>query len=150
MASFPKSKSIQDIRRTITFANLNKELSLEDKGALRQLINNQPELKTNPEVQKVNKNLITSYIDGLILDKQYKLAKQVIKAEQLKDSANPIWNRKYVYLAKEDFYYNYYETRTRPDTVAGMITNDFKWNGNAARCNEGTIDPKIHLKVQNN
>lgn len=149
IASFPKSKSIQDVRRTITMANLNKELSLQDKGALRQLINNQPDLKANAEVQKVNNNLVNTYIDELILDKQYKLAKQIIKSEQSKDSANPIWNRKYLYLAKEDFFYNYYETRTRPDTFAGMITNDFRWNGNTARCNEGTIGNEIQTKVQN-
>lgn len=146
---FPNSKGIKDIRRTITIANLNKELSLQDKGALRKLIASQADLKTNAEVQKVNKTLVTSYVDDLIKDKQYKIAKDVIKIEQAKDTANPIWNRQLIYLAKEDFYYNYYETRTRPDTVAGMITNDFKWNGNTARCNEGTVDNAIQLKVQN-
>jgi hypothetical protein len=149
VSSYPESKGIQDIRRTITIANLNKELSLEDKGALRTLINNQPDLKTNAEVEKVNKNLASTYIDELIRDKQYKLAKQTINAEQTKDSANPIWNRKYIYLAKEDFFYNYYETRTRPDTFAGTITNGYNWNGNTARCNPGDVDNNVQIKVQN-
>jgi hypothetical protein len=148
-ASFPKSKSIQDVRRTITIANLNKELSLQDKGALMQLIANQPDLKSNAEVQKVNKNLVPTYIDELIRDKQYKTAKQIIKTEQAKDSTNPIWTRKLIYLAKEDFFYNYYETRTRPDTFAGTISNGFTWNGNTARCNAGTVDNDVQTKVQN-
>jgi hypothetical protein len=149
MAQFPKSKPIFDMRKTITMNNLTKELSLKDQGAFRDLVNAQPEIQNLPEVQKAHKTNVDVYVEGLIRDKQYGLAKQVIKAELVKTPQNPEWNRKLLYLAKEDFYYNFYETRTRPDTVAGMITNNFTWKGDVSRCDEGKIDLEIHKKVEN-
>lgn len=149
MAQFPKSKPIFDMRKTITMNNLTKELSLKDQGAFRDLVNAQPEIQNLPEVQKADKTNVDVYVEGLIRDKQYGLAKQVIKAELVKTPQNPEWNRKLLYLAKEDFYYNFYETRTRPDTVAGMITNNFTWKGDVSRCDEGKIDLEIHKKVEN-
>lgn len=149
IGQFPKSKPILDMRKTITLNKLNKELSLKDQGALRDLIAAQPEIQNLPDVQKAYKTNVDTYTEGLIRDKQYGLAKQVIKAELAKSPQNAELNRKLLYLAKEDFYYNFYETRTRPDTVAGMITNQFVWKGDISRCDEGKIDQGIHKKVEN-
>ncbi len=148
MQLFPDSKSLKDMRRTITMAALEKDLKVTDKGALRELINAQEDLKGNAAVSKVYMDNLMGYIDGLIFNKHYMQAKKVIDDEKLRDPLNPVWADKYIYLAKEDFYFSFYETRIRPDTVAGMIINQFKWNGATTGCKAGDIDPKIHQKVE--
>lgn len=149
LMSHPKSKTIADMRKTITLGSLNKELSTIEKGSLRDLLIKQPELMGTPEVLKSYQKNTDAFAEELISDKQYALAKSIIRQELAKNPKNPEWTRKLVYLAKEDFYYNYYETRTRPDTVAGMISNHFEWKGDISRCNEGSVDDVIQRKVEN-
>ncbi|MCB0735619.1 MAG: CAP domain-containing protein, partial [Bacteroidetes bacterium] len=124
-----------------------KELNVADLGALYDMSRRKEGLKAKPteDFQKLSE----FYMDQLIRDKQYVKAKKLILEHKAIVADNPIWDLKLKYLAKEDFYWNYFETRVVDEEVAGMLVKGFEWNGDLLTCDAGTIKPELQQKVQN-
>ena len=79
--------------------------------------------KLPEDVEKI----VVAYMDALIKDKEYRMAKKVILKHIKAQPDNPVWANKLDYMAKEDFYNNYYMTRVREETVAGMKVGGYTW-----------------------
>lgn len=141
--AYPEEASLVDIENSLVTAFKDKDLKTKDLGALRRMMAN-----TDQFNDKYN-DVSASYIDKLIKEKQYRQAKSVIEVEIQREPESKLWTRKLVYLAKEDFYNNYYMTRIKEETVAGMKVNGFDWNGMVGECNAGTIEAEVHQKVEN-
>ncbi|MCB9262966.1 MAG: CAP domain-containing protein [Flavobacteriales bacterium] len=122
------------------------DLSTADQGALYAML-----VKANPNLSKMSdelKEVAEKYINSLVKDKEYVKAKPIINQLIKAQPDVTLWQDKLSYLAKEDFYYNYYMTRVMDETTAGILVKGYEWNGSVAGCNPGTIDPKIQQKVE--
>lgn len=141
-AQFPEAGSLNDLEGSLVTHYLDKDLETTDLGALRTMLTN------TGRIDEDYNRVTATYIDQLIKDKEYYKARGIIAAEMSRDPENKIWNRKQVYLAKEDFYNNYYNTRIKEETVAGMKVNGFDWNGKTYECDAGIVDEEVHQKVE--
>jgi hypothetical protein len=141
--SYPGEIALTDLENSLALNFKNKELGTKDLGALRRML-----INTNQQDEDYNK-LSSSYIDKLIKEKDYRLARIIIDYESIREPESKIWRRKKIYLAKDDFYNNYYMTRIKEETVAGMKVNGFEWNGKTYECDPGEIDDEIQQKVEN-
>ncbi len=143
--TFGQQQSLTALRQSLISKNSSKELSTSEQGALYSMMMKENDMSNlSEDVQKI----VETYIESLVRDKDYRTAKTVIVNHLKAQPDNPIWDRKRDYLAKEDFYHNYYMTRVKEEEVAGMTVGGFTWNGSKATCNPGDIDPKIQQKVE--
>ncbi|MGB1037634.1 MAG: CAP domain-containing protein, partial [Bacteroidia bacterium] len=53
------------------------------------------------------------------------------------------------FLAKEDFYQNYFLSRTQGKDIDGNAMTPYTWNGDRGSCDEGSIDLDVQNKVAN-
>jgi hypothetical protein len=140
---YGKSQEYSDLRNSLIAEFEGKELAVQDMGALYQL-----NLDNQAPFDEKFETLVSEYIDALIQNKQYVKARLIIYENSVKEPSNPLWNDKYLYLAKDDFYYSYYMTRVQEETVAGMKVNGFEWNGDLRMCKEGDISEEILEKLE--
>ncbi|MBI1305348.1 MAG: hypothetical protein GC181_01900 [Bacteroidetes bacterium] len=141
-----KDPELLSIQNSLISQNLKKELSLPDLQALYRMMK-----RANPDLSKPSEDFAKVsqyYVDQLIRDHQYILAKEIIKEHAKAEKDNKIWPEKLRVLAKEDFVHSYYETRIKEEEVAGMKVPGFQWNGDIYNCNEGEIDQKTQQKVE--
>lgn len=137
--------SLSNLRTSLISKNRDKKLTTSEQGALYSMLMHKADLSKLPEdVQKI----VVTYMESLVKDKEYRLAKKVILKHIKAQPDNPIWENKLDYMAKEDFYNNYYMTRVREEMVAGMKVGGYTWNGSKATCNPGEIDDDIQQKVE--
>ena len=66
-------------------------------------------------------------------------------AEQMAYAPNADHSERLRFIAKEDFYQNYYMTRTKGKDLDGNEIKPWTWNGDMSGCDEGSID----LDIQN-
>lgn len=146
MSEYGVDPEFTAIQNSLISQNLKKKLDTDDQGALYEMMfRKEPVLATMSE----DFQLITiNYIDALVRDKQYVRAKNVIKTHMNGQADNPVWDKKRIVLAKEDFFYSYYSTRVKDEEVAGMLIPGFEWNGDPLQCNEGVLKSDIQQKVE--
>lgn len=139
------NESWSNLRASLISKNKDKSLSTGEQGALYSLLTKNADFTNlGEDVEKV----VVNYMESLIKDGQYRIAKSVILKHIKAQPDNPEWESKLDFLAKEDFYNNYYMTRVREETVAGMKVGGFTWNGSKAQCNPGEIEDNIQQKVE--
>lgn len=138
----PEAEMFSTLEQSLADYYKGKTLESKDLGSLRSML-----INLNDYNEDYN-TIASTYIDQLVKAKNYRKAKSVIMFEAQREPESKVWERKKVYLAKEDFFYSYYETRIVEETVAGMQVNGFEWNGKTYECNEGTLDQDIQDKVE--
>jgi len=147
IALYGANAEFNAIQSSLISQNMKKELNRTDLGAMyTMMLRKEPNLTLLSDDFQV---LTVKYIDALVKDRYYTSAKKIILTHGLAQPDNPLWNKKLKVLAKEDFYYSYYETRIVEDTVAGMRIPGFEWNGNPLLCEEGTVSDEVQQKVAN-
>ncbi|MFT4521372.1 MAG: hypothetical protein ACI8ZN_000302 [Bacteroidia bacterium] len=135
------------LRSSLVSSFSDKTLNTNDQGALYNLmLANKKDLKKEDEPFE---KIAYAYIDALIKDREYIKAKAVVNRHFKAQPDNPVWNRKLIFIAKEDFYHNYYMTKVREEEVAGMRIPGFEWNGSTSGCEAGSTNPEINQKVEN-
>ncbi len=148
LEEFPKSKRLKEMRASLISKFSDKDLNTADVGAYTYLLEKEY-LATKNEV--LLESLVASaenYINRLIKEKNYVLAKRVINKYRDFAPFEPLWDNRLVYLAKQDFYHSYYMTRVMEHTVEGVTVPGYEWNGNPVRCTPGQPDIQIHKKVE--
>jgi hypothetical protein len=144
---YPKDPSWNQLQSSLIVKSFEKELDLADQGALYRMLLRNADFNAKKLSEEETLKCET-YIDGLVRAKEYIKAKKAIKTMKARQFDNPMWERKLVYLAKEEFYYDYFMTKVREETVAGMKIEGFEWNGSTVGCKPGKIDPNILQKVE--
>jgi hypothetical protein len=142
-ADYPDESALVDIENSLVVNFKGKDLSTADLGALRLMM-----INTEQQDEEYSK-ISSDYVNQLVKNKDYRDAKEIISYEMLREPESKVWPRKLIYLAKEDFYNNYYLSRVKEETVAGMKVNGFTWNGKTYECDPGTIEDDIQQKVEN-
>ena len=113
MEAMPEAWS-NGLRSSLISKNKDKKLETSEQGALYDVIDAQDadlsKLILDEDVQKI---VVALHGMPLIKDKEYRMAKKVILKHIKAQPDNPVWANKLDYMAKEDFYNNYYMTRVR-------------------------------------
>lgn len=148
IADFPEASDLAELRTSLIDQFGGKELTTADLGALNALLEQEVEVNNSADLLEQHHETTSLYIDRLIQDKQYGLAKKQIEKYEAKTPKDPVWQRKYLYLMKEDFYHSYYQTRIVEHEVAGMVVPGFEWNGDLRNCNPGQPDISVQQKVE--
>jgi len=144
-AIYGENEAWSGLRSSLISKNKDKKLETSEQGALYALLTKNADLANlDEDVEKI----VVNYVESLVKDNKYRTAKQVITNHLKAQPDNPVWESKMDYLAKEDFYKNYYMTRVREEMVAGMKVGGYTWNGSKARCDAGTIDDDVQQKVE--
>lgn len=137
--------SLANLRSSLISKNKDKKLETSEQGALYDLLMHESDMANlSEDVEKI----VVTYMEALVKDRDYRLAKTVILKHIKAQPDNPIWENKLDYMAREDFYNNYYMTRVREETVAGMKVGGYTWNGSKAGCKPGEIDHDVQQKVE--
>jgi tetratricopeptide (TPR) repeat protein len=144
-ALYGENASFSNLRSSMVSKNQGKELITSEQGALYDMLMKQTDMSNLPEDIQT---LVITYVEALIKDKEYRIAKKVIFAHIKAQPDNPIWESKLDYLAREDFFANYYMTRVREEVVAGMKVGGYTWNGSKATCTPGEINDEVQKKVE--
>jgi len=145
---FPEDMEGWDqLESSLLIKSMGQELELADQSARYRFLMRQLE-KTGRELSEEELALCSTYVDQVIRAKKYRLAEEEIDRIQAIQPDNELWDRKREYLAKDDFYYSYYMTRIKEETVAGMKVNGFEWNGDLTRCKAGKMRPEELQKVE--
>jgi hypothetical protein len=148
---YPSNQDLLDYRRTLVlkFSANNEDIS--EVLALRTLLIDEYSENSDPTVGSTLKSVSTEILSPLMKKGDYALAAKIAKeeskrAENKKDQDH--WSALRKKVAKEDFYYNYYETRMTKDSVLGEWINEFEWNGDKFNCDPGNVKVTIQRKVE--
>jgi len=144
---FPEKGGWDALEKSLLLNNFKKDLDAQNQGARYRMILSQGRIDGR-ELSEEETALCEKYIDELIRVKRYTNAETAIDEMSSLQPDYPIWERKREYLAKEDFYYSYFMTRIREETVAGMTIEGYTWSGSTVDCSEGSIDDKKLFKIQ--
>jgi len=148
ISKYPTNK---ELKATRTQAIAKKEVmakSVEEQGALYLLMKD--EYKDNKNEENLKKLILINdkYVGQLAANNRFSTVNDVMK-EQMSYAPTKDYSDRLRYLAREDFYQNYFMSRTKGTDINGKEIQPFTWNGDKATCNPGTIDLEIQEKVAN-
>jgi uncharacterized protein YkwD len=148
ISKYPNNKELKDTR---TQAIAKKEVmatSVEEQGALYLLMKDEYKANKNDESLKKLILINDKYVGQLAANNRFSTVKDVMK-EQMSYAPTKDYSDRLRYLAREDFYQNYFMSRTKGTDINGKEIQPFTWNGDKATCNPGEIDLEIQEKVAN-
>lgn len=121
---------------------------VDEQGALYSLMKD--EFKQFPTDENKKKLLAINdkYIGLLAAANRFSTAKEVMQ-EQMELAPDVDHSERLRFLAREDFYQNYFLTRTKGKDIDGNMIKAFTWNGDRNGCDEGEVDQDIQEKVAN-
>ena len=148
IATEGKDKSLLDMRSNVIKEKANAGLNVDEMAAYYSLLKDEYTAKPkSPEVKEILLATCDKYVNLLVKAHRFGTAKVVVAELDQFDPDSDHAELKY-YVAKEDFYVNYFLTKTK-----GSVANEeeevvvFEWDGSVGGCDEGHVDPIIQQKV---
>lgn len=148
IAKYPAN---QELKATRTKVIAQKEVvatALDEQAALYSLMTDEYASSKNEENLKKLILINDKYLGQLAANNRFSTAKDVMN-DQIALTPQADHSERLRFLAREDFYQNYFMSRTKGTDIDGKEIQPFTWNGDKATCDEGTIDIKIQEKVAN-
>lgn len=141
-----KATALKTLRRTKIDEFKVKTLNVDEQAALYSLMKDEYEGKKNADNLELLQTIGDQYINLLVKNVRFSTARGVVE-ELKKYDPKKDFSVQDKYLAQEDFYQNYFLSKTKGKDEEGNIVNLFEWNGSVGRCEEGSIDQIIQQKV---
>lgn len=143
-SKFPNEPKWKELRSQILDVYTDREnLNPLDQEALivlmRQNLNDE-------ELKKSYRKRVIRLSEEYTRDNRYEDARTLINNSPELESDEK--RSALIYLAKEDFFDNYYNTRTIYVDVSGSKSNEFEWNGSIGGCRPGEVSEEIQEKIQ--
>ena len=148
ISKYPTNK---ELKATRTQAIAKKEVmatSVEEQGALYLLMKDEYASTKNEDNLKKLILINDKYVGQLAANNRFSTVMDVMK-EQMSYAPTKDYSERLRYLAREDFYQNYFMSRTKGTDINGKEIKPFTWNGDKANCDPGVIDIEIQEKVAN-
>jgi uncharacterized protein YkwD len=120
--------------------------TVEEQATLYSLMKD--EYKVDTKIENLERIIAINekYIGLLIAANRFSTAKDIM-AEKIALAPDIDHSQQLRLLAKEDFYQNYFNTRTQGKDINGEEISPYIWNGKSGGCDEGTVDFEIQSKV---
>lgn len=146
IARYPDNKSLLDSRKEVIAEREVAAADVDEQGALYLLMQDEFNADSSDDNKKRLLAINDKYVGLLAAANRFNTAKTVMK-EQIAMTPNEDHGERLRYLAREDFYQNYFLTRTKGKDIDGNAIKAFDWNGSTSGCDAGTIDMDIQEKV---
>lgn len=148
---YPENDDLKTYRKTLALKSSPKAGDISEALALRTLLVDEYNAGNDAAVLMALKKVSTELLDPLMKAGRYAKAAEIAKEEDKRASSatdKKHWKEQRIRIAKDDFYYNYYETRMTKDSVLGEWIEEFEWNGDPNTCYPGTIKKTIERKIE--
>jgi uncharacterized protein YkwD len=120
--------------------------TVEEQATLYSLMKDEYKIDTTAENLERIIAINEKYIGLLMAANRFSTAKGIM-AEKIVLAPDIDHSRQLRLLAKEDFYQNYFNTRTQGKDINGEEIPPYSWNGRSGGCDEGIVDFEIQSKV---
>ncbi len=145
---YPGNTELKALRSKIIKEKEYLRIDVDEQGALYSLMI--AEYNDNKSDENLDKILQVNdkYLGLLIAANRFSSARDVM-AEQMAFAPDQNHSERLEYIAREDFYQNYFLTKTRGKDQNGVEIEAFEWSGSTSDCDAGKIDLGIQNKVAN-
>ncbi|MDA8886300.1 CAP domain-containing protein [Bacteroidia bacterium] len=148
ISKYPNNNELLQTRAKVIAEKEVVATNVDEQGALYSLMKDE----FAKDSSKDNKDRIVAindkYIGLLTAANRFSTAKDIMK-EQMEYAPELDHSDRLRFIAKEDFYQNYFLTRTKGKDIDGKNISPYIWNGDRSGCNAGSIDIDIQSKVAN-
>lgn len=135
-----------ELRKTKINEVKGKTLKVDEQAALYSLMKDEYASNTNADNLETLQTIGDQYINLLVKNVKFSTAKEVAAELKVFDPKKD-YSTQDKYLAQEDFYQNYFLSKTKGKDDEGNIVDLFEWDGSIARCEPGTVDQVVQQKV---
>lgn len=146
MAKYEDKEDLKALRATIVKEKEFQRLNDVEAGAVYGLMKEIHAIDGNDDNTKRLIDLNDKYLGLLIAANRFSSAKDIM-SEQIALEPEKDHSVRKEFIAREDFYQNYFLTKTRGKGKNGEAIETFKWNGSLTGCNAGSIELDIQEKV---
>ncbi len=134
------------LRTKVITEREDQKLAVAEMGALYSLMKDEYSFNESGDNLEKLQKIGDTYLDVLSQNVMFSTAKEVMVELQAYDP-NKDYEKQLEYLAREDFYQNYFLSKTKGVDAEGNEVNAFLWDGQISRCEEGSVPPEIQQKV---
>lgn len=143
---YPTNENLLKSRREVIAEREVVGTDVDQQGALYLLMKDEYEQFSTGDNKKKLLAINDKYIGLLAASNRFSTAKEVMK-EQMQLAPDVDHSERLRFLAREDFYQNYFLTRTKGKDIDGNMIRAFTWSGDRSSCQEGIVDQDIQEKV---
>jgi len=146
LIKYPNDKELLSLRSKIIAEKAVVRTNVDEQGMLYKLIKDEFDRYESPETLAHLEAINNKYLGLLISENRFSTAKDVA-AELVYFFPEKDHSEQLELIAREDFFQNYFNTKTQGKDINGNEIVPFTWNGRAGGCDAGTIDMDIQNKV---
>lgn len=148
LSKYPSNTELKTRRSKVIAEKEVVRTSVDEQGALYSLMQDEyAQNKTEDNLEKILQ-INDKYIGLLVSENRFSTARDVM-ADQKQFAPNADHSERERLIAREDFFQNYFNTRTQGKDLNGNEIEAYAWNGRASGCDAGTVDFEIQSKVAN-
>ena len=144
--NYPSNEELLTLRSRVIAEKEVIRTSVDEQGALYRLVKDEFEYNPSTVVLGKLEQINSKYLGLLVSENRFSFARQVM-SELIGYFPDKDHSEQLQLIAREDFYQNYFNTKTKGKDINGKEIIPFVWNGRVGGCNQGTIDSKIQNKV---
>ncbi len=145
---YPDNSGLVELRRKIIAEKEVVRTTVDEQGAIYMLMKDEYDsTKSADDLERILA-INDKYLGLLVAANRFAEVNQVF-AEQMAYAPDADYSERRHYIAKEDFYHNYFLTKTKGKDDEGNVIDAFEWNGDLSRCQAGTVEDDIQQKVAN-
>ena len=148
ISRYPENSDLLNQRRKIISEKSVVRANVEEQGRLYSLMQDEYDAFSNEDNRQKLIEINDKYIGLLVAANRFTTANEVME-EQMKLAPDVDHSQRLEYIAREDFYQNYFLTKTKGKDQDGNEIEAYIWNGSTSGCEPGDIDLDIQNKVVN-
>lgn len=145
---YPENTALVELRSKIVKDKEFVRLDDLEAGAVYSLMQDIYAVEKNDENLKRLVAINDKYVGLLVAANRFSTAYEVM-GEQMELTPEKDHSARLEYIAREDFYQNYFLTKTKGKNASGEVVNLFEWSGRVTGCDPGSVDQDIQEKVAN-
>lgn len=145
---YPNNIKLTDLRRKIISDKSVVRANVDEQGALYSLMTDEYAQNNTEDNRTKMIEINDKYLGLLIAANRFSSANTVMK-EQMNLAPEADHSQRLEFIARDDFYQNYFLTKTIGKDQEGNEIEAFKWNGSTSGCDAGDVDMDIQTKVAN-
>ncbi len=148
ISKYPSNTDLKATRSKVIAEKSVIRTSVDEQGALYSLMLDEYEANKDKDNLEKLVAINDKYIGLLVSENRFSTARDVME-DQKRFAPEVDHSERERLIAREDFFQNYYNTRTKGTDMNGKAIEPYVWNGRTSGCDAGTVDFEIQTKVAN-
>lgn len=148
IAKYPTNTDLKATRTKVIVEKVAIRTNVDEQAALYSLMLDEYEADKSKENLESLVAINDKYIGLLVSENRFSTALDVME-DQKRLAPDVDHSEREQLIAREDFFQNYFNTRTRGTDMNGKAIQPYVWNGRTTGCEAGSIDIDMQNKVAN-